>query len=116
MRNGIQGEGKALKGALVNPEKSAGLGRGRMPSPPGERIMTNYTFSSEDSTLLLEHKAFPNFNDSLKQLLAFGKWGIQEQQSRITWRHTQCARRIISGVVSAVDHRPSAFNHKVGRY
>lgn len=30
-----------------------------------EKILTNYTFSYEDSTLLLEHKPFP------KRLLAF---------------------------------------------
>lgn len=64
---------------------------------PGEMIVTNCWFSYESNTLLLEHKTFPNFNGSLKQFLAFGKWNIQEKQSRAIWRPRQYSRGIISG-------------------
>lgn len=87
-----------------------------MPSPPTERIVTNYTFSYEDSTLLLEHKTFPNVNDSLKQLLAFGKWGIQEKQSRTFEGTRSVLGELFLAVVSAMDHKPSAFTHKLERY
>lgn len=64
-----RGEGKALKVSSVRPQ----VAEWPTTALSNEGIVTNYTFSYEDSTLLLEHKTFSNFNDSLKQLLAFGK-------------------------------------------
>lgn len=69
----------------------------RLSASPGEIVVTNSWFSYESNTLLLEHKTFSNFNGSLKQFLAFGKWNIQEKQSRAIWRPRQYSRGIISG-------------------
>lgn len=86
--------------------------------PPlqAKKTLTNYTFSYEDSTLLLEHKTLPNFNDSLKQLLAFES-GASKKNTQKPFEGTRSVLgELFLAVVSAVDHRPSAFNHKVERY
>ena len=65
---------KSLRGTLAENRTNA--------TPSNERLEANDTFSDEAGTLFFGHKTFPNLNESLKQLLAFGKWGIQDKQPR----------------------------------
>lgn len=81
----------------------------RLSASPREMVVTNSWFSYESNTLLLEHKTFSNFNGSLKQFLAFGKWNIQEKQSRAIWRPRQYSRGIISGWGSCCGSQALSF-------
>ena len=77
-----EGLGKDTEGSLAEPLKGTLAENWTNVTPSNERLEANDTFSYEAGTLFFGHKTFPNLNDSLKQLLASVKWGIQDKQSR----------------------------------